>query len=59
MPLVDIQVIEGVFDKAQKQEMIRTVTDAMVKIEGEAMCGVSGCASTKLPADIGASAARV
>ena len=37
MPLVDIQLIEGVFDKSQKQEMIRKVTDAMVAIEGEAM----------------------
>jgi 4-oxalocrotonate tautomerase len=37
MPLVDIQLIAGVFDKAQKQEMIRKVTDAMVSIEGEAM----------------------
>jgi 4-oxalocrotonate tautomerase len=26
MPLVDIQLIEGVFDKSQKQEMIRKVT---------------------------------
>jgi 4-oxalocrotonate tautomerase len=41
MPLVDIQLIEGVFDKDQKQEMIRKVTDAMVAIEGEAMRGVS------------------
>jgi 4-oxalocrotonate tautomerase len=41
MPLVDIQVIEGVFDKSQKQEMIRTVTDAMVAIEGESMRGVT------------------
>ena len=41
MPLVDIQLIEGVFDKAQKQEMIRSVTDAMVAIEGEAMRGVT------------------
>jgi 4-oxalocrotonate tautomerase len=41
MPLVDIQLIEGVFDKAQKQAMIRTVTDAMVAIEGEAMRGVT------------------
>src|SRR5262245_21153117 len=41
MPLVDIQLIEGAFDKAQKQEMIRTVTDAMVAIEGEAMRGVT------------------
>jgi 4-oxalocrotonate tautomerase len=41
MPLVDIQLIEGVFDKSQKQEMIRKVTDAMVAIEGEAMRGVT------------------
>jgi 4-oxalocrotonate tautomerase len=37
MPLVDIHLIEGVFDKSQKQEMIRRVTDAMVAVEGEAM----------------------
>ena len=41
MPLVDIQLIEGVFDKSQKQDMIRKVTDAMVAIEGEAMRGVT------------------
>jgi 4-oxalocrotonate tautomerase len=41
MPRVDIKLIEGVFDKAQKQEMIRKVTDAMVGDEGESMRGVS------------------
>ena len=41
MPLVDIQLIEGVFDKDQKQKMIRKVTDAMVEIEGEAMRGTT------------------
>jgi 4-oxalocrotonate tautomerase len=41
MPLVDIHLIEGVFDKAQKQAMIAKVTDAMVGIEGEAMRGVT------------------
>ncbi|MEO8419640.1 MAG: 4-oxalocrotonate tautomerase family protein [Hyphomicrobium sp.] len=41
MPLVDIQLIEGVFDKSQKQAMIRKITDAMVEIEGEAMRGVT------------------
>jgi 4-oxalocrotonate tautomerase len=41
MPLVDIHLIEGVFDKNQKQEMISKVTDAMVGIEGEAMRGVT------------------
>lgn len=35
MPLVTVNVIEGVFTTAQKQEMIRTLTDAMVAIEGE------------------------
>jgi 4-oxalocrotonate tautomerase len=37
MPLVDIQLIAGVFDRQQKQDMIAKVTDAMVAIEGEAM----------------------
>lgn len=41
MPLVDIQVIKGVFDADQKKEMIEKVTDAMVGIEGEAMRGVT------------------
>ena len=41
MPLVDIQLIEGVFDQKQKEEMIRKVTDAMVEIEGEAMRAVT------------------
>lgn len=37
MPLVQVKVIEGVFTEAQKQEMIRKLTDAMVSIEGEIM----------------------
>lgn len=41
MPLVDIQLIEGVFDHDQKQRMIRDVTDAMVAIEGEPLRGVT------------------
>lgn len=41
MPLVDIQLIEGVFDDDQKQRMIRDVTEAMVGIEGEALRGVT------------------
>ena len=41
MPLVDIEVIEGVFDPAQKAAMIQKVTDAMVEVEGEAMRGVT------------------
>lgn len=41
MPLVDIQVIQGVFSPEQKQEMITKVTDTMVVIEGEALRGVT------------------
>jgi 4-oxalocrotonate tautomerase len=41
MPLVDIQLIEGVFSTEQKQQMIAKITDAMVEIEGEAMRGVT------------------
>ncbi len=41
MPLVDIQVIEGVFSENEKAEMIRKVTDTMVGIEGENMRGVT------------------
>lgn len=41
MPLVDIQLVEGVFDDEQKQKMIADVTEAMVAIEGEAMRGVT------------------
>ena len=37
MPLIDIQLIKGVFTLDQKQAMIRGVTDAMIAVEGEAM----------------------
>ena len=41
MPLVDIQLVEGVFDDSQKRKMIEDVTETMVAIEGEAMRGVT------------------
>jgi 4-oxalocrotonate tautomerase len=41
MPLVDIQLIKGVFDETEKRRMIENVTDAMVGIEGEVMRGVT------------------
>jgi 4-oxalocrotonate tautomerase len=41
MPLVDIEVIEGVFDAGTKRELIQRVTEAMVSVEGEAMRGVT------------------
>jgi 4-oxalocrotonate tautomerase len=37
MPFVNVKLIEGVFTPAQKQEMVRKLTDAMVSIEGENM----------------------
>ena len=41
MPLVNVKVIEGVFDGSQKREMVEKLTDAMVEIEGENMRGVT------------------
>lgn len=41
MPLVQIKVIEGVFSKEQKREMLDKVTEAIVLIEGENMRNVT------------------
>ncbi|MEM1376024.1 MAG: tautomerase family protein [Pseudomonadota bacterium] len=41
MPLVDIQVIDGVFSEDEKKEMISKVTETMVAIEGEQLRGVT------------------
>lgn len=41
MPFVQVKVIEGVFTDAQKHEMIRKVTDAMVSVEGEPLRAVT------------------
>ncbi|PSH03576.1 MAG: 4-oxalocrotonate tautomerase [Acidobacteria bacterium] len=37
MPFVQVKLLEGVFSKEQKQEMIRKFTDLMVSFEGEAL----------------------
>jgi len=37
VPLINVRVIEGVFDAAQKRRMIEDLTEAMVAIEGENM----------------------
>jgi 4-oxalocrotonate tautomerase len=37
MPFVNVKVIEGVFSGAQKEAMVKELTDAMVRIEGENM----------------------
>jgi 4-oxalocrotonate tautomerase len=41
MPIVNVQLIEGVFDEDQKREMIEKLTETMVEIEGENMRGVT------------------
>lgn len=43
MPLINVKVIEGVFTDSQKKEMVRSLTDAMVAIEGENMRQVTWC----------------
>ena len=35
MPMINVRLIEGVFDDDQKREMIEKLTDTMVEIEGE------------------------
>jgi len=36
MPLINVKLIEGVFNESQKKQMVTKLTDAMVAIEGEA-----------------------
>ena len=37
MPLIEVKMIEGVFNSTKKQEIVKKLTDAMVSIEGEAL----------------------
>lgn len=37
MPLIQVKMIEGVFNTAKKQEIVQKLTDTMVSIEGEAL----------------------
>jgi 4-oxalocrotonate tautomerase len=41
MPMIEVHLIEGVFNPEQKREIITKLTDAMVAIEGENMRGVT------------------
>ena len=41
MPLIEVHLIENVFSREQKRQMIHKLTDAMVSIEGENMRGVT------------------
>ena len=37
MPLINVKVIEGVFSDSQKESIVKDLTEAMVRIEGENM----------------------
>ena len=37
MPLIQVKLIENVFSREQKRQIIESLTDAMVEIEGESM----------------------
>jgi 4-oxalocrotonate tautomerase len=37
MPLINVKLIEGVFNPAQKKQIAARLTDTMVEIEGEAL----------------------
>jgi hypothetical protein len=39
MPLIEVHLIEKVFNSEQKRQIIQKLTDAMVSIEGENMRG--------------------
>ena len=41
MPLINVKLIEGVFNDTQKKKMVTDITEAMVAIEGETMRDVT------------------
>ncbi len=41
MPLINVKLIEGVFNETQKKKIAAQLTDAMVAIEGESMRSVT------------------
>ena len=41
MPIINVKLIENVFNKEQKRQIISRLTDTMVEIEGENMRGVT------------------
>jgi 4-oxalocrotonate tautomerase len=43
MPFINVKLIEGVFSEAQKKQIAKSLTEAMVQIEGEAMRSVTWC----------------
>lgn len=49
MPLITVNVIENVFSKEEKAEMITKLTNTMVEIEGEAMRSVTWVKIEEVP----------
>lgn len=43
MPFIEVNVIEDVFTREQKHQIITRLTDAMVSVEGENMRAVTWC----------------
>jgi len=41
MPFTTVKVIEGVFSKEQKTQLIENITEAMIEVEGEGMRDVT------------------
>ena len=41
MPLIEVHLIENVFDSTQKKQIIEKLTDAIVSVEGENMRSVT------------------
>jgi 4-oxalocrotonate tautomerase len=49
MPLINVKLIEGVFDASEKTQIIEKLTDAMVSVEGEAMRPVTWVTVEEVP----------
>ena len=43
MPLINVNLIEGVFSEPQKKQIAKSLTEALVQIEGEALRSVTWC----------------
>ena len=44
MPFLDVKILEGVLDDAQKQALIAELTEAVVRAGGEALRPMTRCA---------------
>jgi 4-oxalocrotonate tautomerase len=44
MPFIDVKIIEGVLDDAQKQRLIAELAEAVVRTAGEGMRPMTRCA---------------